>query len=671
MEVKDNTWFSEIFGTTDSFGNANDLKKSGNKGVYFWGKNTFKKFDGNIEEKVKLLNSARQIARLITKKPVSVTYSKEGEDTSYTDGKSIVISSEIKDKYDVTIGLTLHESSHILLTDFKVIRNLLSKTPEKVFKVLPDVELHQYSETLKQMHNWVEDRRIDKHIYDDAVGFRVYYIEMYKRYFLSPLINEAIKNKTFFNLKTGVSKSLTDETFTNYIFYLVNFVNPNIKKNELKGLQELWDCLDLYNISRLKTTQETLDVAVELLKIILKHIPKEEQDKASNGNAESDEGDDSEEGEEFDGTLDELLDMMSKGKIGGKGGKKIKLSDKLLDELKKHLQKQKDFMEGKVEKGQISAKDAEKVNILSACETSIEHLKDGDSPYEVLTVNKVNKDLILSGIYGVFENQIRNEDIVKEGIEYGKMLGKKLKLRTEERSLVTNRLSSGKIDKRRLSDAGYGSSNLFYHLSKSEVNNANIHISLDLSGSMHGEKWKKTLKTVVAIAKACSMIQGMRCQISLRYEDLVNDKRMPIVINFYDSAYDNYNKLYYMVYIDPCGATPEGLCFEALMQKIMLPIMNKNTLFINFSDGMPGVHNIGQDMCIKVTKDSIRKMKDLGVKVLSYYIEDTDSYYGSGGSSEIVFKNMYGEKESSFIDTTELSSLAKTINNVLITLGSD
>ena len=54
---------------------------------------------------------------------IPVTFN-SGND-SYTDGKKVVISSNIKDKnFDSIVGLALHEGSHIKLSDFNLLKNL-------------------------------------------------------------------------------------------------------------------------------------------------------------------------------------------------------------------------------------------------------------------------------------------------------------------------------------------------------------------------------------------------------------------------------------------------------------------------------------------------------------------------------------------------------------------
>jgi hypothetical protein len=54
---------------------------------------------------------------ILTNKNIPVKFYKKGD--SYTDGKSVVLSAEVKpEKFDVAVGLALHEASHINLTNF-------------------------------------------------------------------------------------------------------------------------------------------------------------------------------------------------------------------------------------------------------------------------------------------------------------------------------------------------------------------------------------------------------------------------------------------------------------------------------------------------------------------------------------------------------------------------
>ena len=80
---------------------------------------------GSKVDIVKLAGYKRAISnfvRIVTNKDnIRVSYS--SGDSSYTDGETVVISSKLDEKeFDSTVGLALHEGSHIALTDFKLTR---------------------------------------------------------------------------------------------------------------------------------------------------------------------------------------------------------------------------------------------------------------------------------------------------------------------------------------------------------------------------------------------------------------------------------------------------------------------------------------------------------------------------------------------------------------------
>ena len=69
---------------------------------------------------------------------IPVTFQQAGD--SYTDGKSVVISSKLDDKlFDSTVGLALHEGSHIKLSDFDLLRNLEYEIPHEIYVLAESV----------------------------------------------------------------------------------------------------------------------------------------------------------------------------------------------------------------------------------------------------------------------------------------------------------------------------------------------------------------------------------------------------------------------------------------------------------------------------------------------------------------------------------------------------
>ena len=184
---------------------------------------------------------------------------------------------------------------------------------------------------------------------------------------------------------------------------------------------------------------------------------------------------------------------------------------------------------------------------------------------------------------------------------------------------------------------------------------------------MSGAKWKKSMISVVAICKAASMIQNVDVIVSIRSTHTINrrgrgDSSVPLILIAYDSRVDKFNKVKNMfVNIRPSGTTPEGLCFEAILNEIVPTTNDRDSYFLNFSDGMPMFSNDDisyyYDEALTHTKKMVNDMRTRGIKVLSYYIGgdyDDDSNMNS-------FKKMYG-KDAQYVDVTSIMSISKTMN---------
>ena len=92
------------------------------------------------------------------------------------------------------------------------------------------------------------------------------------------------------------------------------------------------------------------------------------------------------------------------------------------------------------------------------------------------------------------------------------------------------------IDKRLIAELGFGNSRVFQTTFVEQYNDAILHISVDASGSMCGEKWDNALTSVVAICKAASMIQNVDVVVSFR---TTHDQK-PLVAIGYDSRINQF-----------------------------------------------------------------------------------------------------------------------------------
>ena len=671
----------------------------------------------NKNDLIKLASYKRAIGNfvnIVTGKHIPVKFS--NGDQSYTDGTTVVISSKLDDaEFDPAVGLALHEGSHIKLTDFTLLQKYFSSNSSNPTKIEnrinsnPDIEqdiVRAKDSYLKDILNIVEDRRIDSYVYNSAPGYRGYYHTMYDKYFNDSIIDKGLKSDEY-----------TSEDWESYMFRLINITNKNRRMDALKAFPTIWNLLDLNNIGRLKTTEDSMDLAVEIFLTIYDAVTAEKQSggnggssnddsentdsddgsssgqspmsgdfdspqtgddsmNSSAGGGDSDSGDSNSDGdtdstENSDSDIDSGDGNLDHSPDGGKptSGGDDKLTPTNKNKLDKAIKKQKDFIRGDISKKKMSKGDSNNVNALEESNIDLKSVSALDGYGRVMKTNcyvvkKLTKQLIESSVFGITTNYEGNisylQKNINDGISLGMLLGKKLKTRDENRSLVTPRLKSGKISSRMLHEIGFGNFNIFDKIQSNSVKPVTLHISIDASGSMGGSKWNKTQTAVVAIAKAASMTSNINVVISYRstYE---SNHDIPLIVIAYDSRVDNFSKIKNLFgHIVPNGTTPEGLCYEAIMNEIMNTKDGSEKYLINFSDGMPQFHNkdinYGGNDAIKHTAAQINKMKMGGVSVLSYYVSS-----GGGDYNMDVFSEMYG-KDARFVNVTEVIDLAKTLN---------
>ena len=98
------------------------------------------------------------------------------------------------------------------------------------------------------------------------------------------------------------------------------------------------------------------------------------------------------------------------------------------------------------------------------------------------------------------------------------------------------------------------------------------------------------------------------------------------------------------------------------MNEIIPTTNDRDSFFLNFSDGMPMFSNSSlsyyYDEAVNHTKKMVNEIRSRGIKVLSYFI---GSGYGNDNRDMENFKKMYG-KDAEFIDVTSVMSVSKTMN---------
>lgn len=658
----------------------------------------------------KLASSKRAISNfvnIVTNQSIPVKFKERGD--SYTDGKSVVIGSRITEPkdFDVAVGLALHEGSHIKLSDFKLLHDIYNLVPTHVKDGAIKKGINNPIEVIKNLWNYVEDRRIDNFVFKSAPGYRDYYRKMYDKYFNDKIIDKGL-----------LSDEYRDGTLDSYMFRIINLHNKNTQLDSLKGLRAIYRLVGLNTISRLTNSKEAFDVALAMFNIILNSInqpttddTQEPQDGKGDGSSDEQGSDDGngDSSQMSDEDFNDLLESIGESPMGGdsddtpSGGSSmdvgnmpdgmegeetensspskssVQLSDKQKELLKKKIQKQKDFMDGDIQKTAITKTDSSNLN---AIEESGSEMKEvgkevnqgyyGNQSVQCIVVKKLTKGLFESPMFPMTYKNWNPEDDgvvrmecaeeVQKGIKLGTMLGKKLQVRGEDRTTVFNRQKVGRIDKRMISSLGFGNENVFQFTEIDSYKKANLHISIDASSSMNGDKWSNTMINVVAMCKAVDMIPNLQVQVTFR----CTQGEKPYIVMAYDSKTEKFSKVKQMFGgLRPRGTTPEGLCFEAIM-KSFIPINNDmDSYFLNLSDGQPyfggrGFYYSG-DAAEKHTGKMVKMIESMGIKTLSYFISD----YDAGSYDRRSFKTMYGNG-AKFVDVTNLNQITKTMNQLFL-----
>lgn len=607
---------------------------------------------------------------------IPVTYN--ASDESFTDGKKVYLSGNMNEKnFDPNVGLALHEGSHITHTDFVTLGSLeqiatkeldlkISVLNPETHNLDNDANFIRFShiEKVKNLFNYVEDRRIDQIIFSSAPGYKNYYHAMYNKYFHFKVIDKALKS---------LEHRTTD--WESYIFRIMNFTNENTDLNALPGLRKIYRTIDLKNISRLKNTLDAVHVAIKVYKIILDSISeqKEQEEKQEqSGNTPPagegttvDTGGKKMEAEESEANLESSVEDPNALTEGQKR------------QLKNAIEKQEKLQNGSLKKTKLTK--SEKSSIKSVEDSGAYQVEVGTGSTQrekthVVIYPRLTDSMVEScqsyerrGLYPFINtgSYYREEttEAINRGLLLGKILGKKLKVRNEERITKWSRQESGKLDKRIIAELGFNNDRVFKTQLIEKYNDAFIHISIDASGSMNGANFYNALKSTAAICQAASMAGNIHVQVTLRTTQQSKNISKPLLAVLYDSK---VNKIVHIKkfwkYLATSGTTPEGLCFEAISNQIINDSAGRDAFFLNYSDGMPyfsgkNFYYSGRT-AVSHTKREIEKFRNVGIQVLSFYITDSDY---TRDSAMRDFKKMYG-KDATTIDPTKMVALAKELN---------
>lgn len=618
---------------------------------------TKNKLDENEElSPIELANAKSEISqfvKIMTGENIPVEYRTEDEGTSHTDGDSVTITAEVgPDSFDSTVGIALHEASHIVRSDFDLLEDFEDEVPQDIVdkiepklkksdeykeieeKLTGDSDINpreQASRCLHHIWNVVEDRWIDQWAYNKVPGYRGYYQKMYKKHWHSDEIGGKLQ-----------SDEAREQDWSSYAFRVTNITNDDWDPDALPDLRKIWNIMDVNNIERHQSSFETFETAVEILHVILDNI--DEIYVHPSLSPQPGEGEEDDDSMPFEDLPEEIQEMMEDqlDQMKGKAGESI-------DEEKAE----------EVEVLEDAGVDQKEVGQDLESQPSRETVDGADAVgVECVVVDQISEALLEKRSMPILSDRKKNSGAVSEGMQIGHILASKLRIMDDRRELKYTRRRRGKIDNRMLAEVGF-SDNIFSRTEVEQYRDGFLHISVDASGSMRGDKFENAMKNCVALAKAADEIRNLRVQISFRSTVTVAGSNRPLVVLAYDSKRETISHVNrFFPHIVASGRTPEGLAFESIQNRVLPSNEDRQSYFVNLSDGLPNFRgddmNYGGREAEEHTAREIDRMRRRGVNILSYYV-------GSGNRDD-SFQNMYGD-DSRFINVTDINDIKRTMND--------
>lgn len=420
--------------------------------------------------------------------------------SSLTDYKSIYVATDVFNhneietgrQLDVFLGYTVHEGSHILYTDHKVLKQI---------RMLPATE----AKWVHWLENVIEDEYIERRLGEEKPGLANFL--------------EATKSYVF-----GQNSETDDEPFielVNSFLALVRYPPMLTEEKILTYGEYLLKARDILTPFP-QDTEESLKAAkliYTLFKDFIKENPDTDKDKTGD-REESEGGEDSQNdtdcnpgetdgGNESDNKDNDPEDGDSEGKKESEG-----------TETEDDAEKTED---GKPSGSPLTDKEAEKIldTVFDALRDKLEALApdtkdtlERDEEAETLKENPFSTDIIEGTLEEgsakdtFFENmQDDREQYMKsygEISQYVYDIRKSIKTHFKEFQFCLHGQKHGRLETRKLANAYIGSRNVYVRKSEVTTDKIAVCILIDESGSMGGAKEMAARKTAILLNEALS-----------------------------------------------------------------------------------------------------------------------------------------------------------------------
>ena len=299
---------------SDWFGRNSDFTRQGKDRLFWESDNeayssflypgTQEKIEQMVSDDAKMTSELQKLVkRFALTASIKSSHKSSG---SYTNGKQIVISSNIEDitpkkKLDVMIGLALHEISHCLYTEFSALKNK--------------------NDIQKSLINIIEDELIETQLGMTYPGYANFF-KAVKYHMFDKLGHENLLKKANSELEQIMTLFLYIVRYPKYVCEVDKKIMKTYEElfTKIKNILDSHGCLSENIVG--KVTGNSVGAALDIYELLKKYIDENQE----NNSGENGEGDESSEGEGSEGEGSEG-DESSEGESSEKSSKSKSFAD--------------------------------------------------------------------------------------------------------------------------------------------------------------------------------------------------------------------------------------------------------------------------------------------------------------------------------------------------------
>lgn len=503
---------------------------------------------------------------------------------SFTDGKTVVVSTSMFDdkelsvgeQLDTFLGVTIHEGCHLRYTEFKKLKKIFD------YKSYTDSE----KQIIKQISNILEDERIEQLLGEDKPGL-TRFLEKSKYFYF---------DQYYLDFVVPHEKDMTDfERLLNTFLAIIRY--PKYLKEEdivFFGyhLGAVKDLVVPYPTS----TEGIIDTATGVYEIFKEFYKEKLEKEKSEGDGEGD----------TDGGGD------------GDGGAEAPMTDaEIAEEVKKRIASDSRRIIPKLSK--VSDTPTEKTKSLSSSDIS----EDFKGDRGTIFAESLEGTLDTGASKDAYFAKKRDErDIYMDSLSRVKRfvpaISKILRGNCREYKYIHRGMRHGILDTNKLAEAFQGVPTVYIREGEVKTDKVAIAVLIDESGSMSGDRIVAARDTAVLINEAVGAIHNVELYVyghtgDIRYSGATE-------LNVYREK--GFNPKYSLGSVMAQSQNRDGTAILEVAQRVrkqtQLPV-----LYFILSDGAPCANGYGGESAIVHTRRSVDKVERMNFSVVQVCISHT------------------------------------------------